>query len=49
VSAGPLLRPPRLESTTLAELANVGASVASNRANAMTGTVAHLTGGATVD
>src|SRR5262245_4919388 len=35
--------------TTLAELADVAAFVASDRANAMTGTVANLTGGAIVD
>ena len=39
----------RRRSTTLAELANVAAFVASDRANAMTGTVANLTGGAIVD
>jgi len=39
----------RRQSTTLAELANVAAFVASDRANAMTGTVANLTGGAVVD
>ena len=35
--------------TTLAELANVAAFVASDQASAMTGTVANLTGGAIVD
>jgi NAD(P)-dependent dehydrogenase (short-subunit alcohol dehydrogenase family) len=39
----------RRRSTTLRELANVAAFVASDRANAMTGTVANLTGGAIVD
>lgn len=39
----------RRQSTTLAELANVAAFVASDRASAMTGTVANLTGGAVVD
>jgi NAD(P)-dependent dehydrogenase (short-subunit alcohol dehydrogenase family) len=39
----------RRQSTTLAELANVAAFVASDRAGAMTGTVANLTGGAIVD
>ncbi len=39
----------RRQSTTLAELANVAAFIASDRANAMTGTVANLTGGAIVD
>lgn len=39
----------RRRSTTLAELANVAAFVASDRASAMTGTVANLTGGAIVD
>jgi NAD(P)-dependent dehydrogenase (short-subunit alcohol dehydrogenase family) len=35
--------------TTLAELANVAAFIASDQASAMTGTVANLTGGAIVD
>ena len=39
----------RRQSTTLAELASVAAFVASDRASAMTGTVANLTGGAIVD
>jgi NAD(P)-dependent dehydrogenase (short-subunit alcohol dehydrogenase family) len=39
----------RRRSTTLAELANVAAFVASDRAAAMTGTVVNLTGGAIVD
>ncbi|HJZ77700.1 MAG TPA: SDR family oxidoreductase [Vicinamibacterales bacterium] len=39
----------RRRSTTLAELANVAAFVASDKASAMTGTVANLTGGAIVD
>lgn len=39
----------RRQSTTLAELADVAAFLASDRANAMTGTVANLTGGAIVD
>jgi NAD(P)-dependent dehydrogenase (short-subunit alcohol dehydrogenase family) len=39
----------RRRSTTLRELASVAAFVASDRANAMTGTVANLTGGAIVD
>jgi NAD(P)-dependent dehydrogenase (short-subunit alcohol dehydrogenase family) len=39
----------RRRSTTLLELANVAAFVASDRATAMTGTVANLTGGITVD
>jgi NAD(P)-dependent dehydrogenase (short-subunit alcohol dehydrogenase family) len=39
----------RRQSTTLAELADVAAFMASDRANAMTGTVANLTGGAIVD
>jgi NAD(P)-dependent dehydrogenase (short-subunit alcohol dehydrogenase family) len=39
----------RRRSTTLAELASVAAFVASDRASAMTGTVANLTGGAIVD
>ena len=39
----------RRQSTTLAELASVTAFVASDRAKAMTGTVANLTGGAIVD
>jgi len=39
----------RRRSTTLAELAGVAAFIASDRANAMTGTVANLTGGAIVD
>jgi NAD(P)-dependent dehydrogenase (short-subunit alcohol dehydrogenase family) len=39
----------RRRSTTLTELANVATFVASDRANAMTGTVANLTGGAIVD
>src|SRR5262245_8677419 len=39
----------RRQSTTLAELGDVAAFVASDRANAMTGTVANLTGGAIVD
>lgn len=34
---------------TLAELANVAAFMASDRASAMTGTVANLSGGAIVD
>ena len=37
------------QSTTRAELANVAAFIASDRANVMTGTVANLTGGAIVD
>jgi len=39
----------RRQSTTLAELAAVAAFVASDRANAMMGTVANLTGGVIVD
>ena len=39
----------RRRSTTLLELANVAAFIASDRASAMTGTVANLTGGITVD
>ena len=39
----------RRRSTTLLELANVAAFVASDRATAMTGTVVNLTGGAIVD
>ena len=39
----------RRRSTTLLELANVAAFIASDRATAMTGTVANLTGGITVD
>jgi NAD(P)-dependent dehydrogenase (short-subunit alcohol dehydrogenase family) len=39
----------RRHSTTLLELANVAAFVASDRASAMTGTVANLTGGIIVD
>jgi NAD(P)-dependent dehydrogenase (short-subunit alcohol dehydrogenase family) len=39
----------RRQSTTLAELADVAAFVASDRASAITGTVANLTGGAIVD
>jgi len=39
----------RKRATTLAELADVAAFVASDRAAAMTGTVANLTGGITVD
>ena len=39
----------RRRSTTLSELANVAAFVASDRASAMTGTVANLTGGMIVD
>jgi NAD(P)-dependent dehydrogenase (short-subunit alcohol dehydrogenase family) len=39
----------RRRSTTLQELADVAAFVASDRAGAMTGTVANLTGGAIVD
>src|SRR5262245_12757812 len=39
----------RRRSTTLAELADVAAFVASDRAKAMTGAVANLTGGAIVD
>ena len=35
--------------TTLAELANVAAFMASDQASAMTGTVANLSGGAIVD
>jgi enoyl-[acyl-carrier-protein] reductase (NADH) len=35
--------------TTLAELANVAAFMASDQASAMTGTVANLTGGTIVD
>ena len=34
---------------TLAEVANVAAFVASDRASAMTGTVANLSGGSVVD
>jgi enoyl-[acyl-carrier-protein] reductase (NADH) len=39
----------RRKSTTLAELVNVAVFVASDRASAMTGAVANLTGGAIVD
>ena len=39
----------RRRSTTLAELGNVAAFMASDRASAMTGTVANLTGGVIVD
>jgi NAD(P)-dependent dehydrogenase (short-subunit alcohol dehydrogenase family) len=39
----------RRQSTTLAELGNVAAFLVSDRATAMTGTVANLTGGAIVD
>jgi len=39
----------RRRSTTLSELANVAAFVASDRASAMTGTAANLTGGIIVD
>jgi hypothetical protein len=39
----------RRRSTTLAELADVAAFMASDRAAAMTGTVANLTGGIIVD
>ena len=39
----------RRRSTTLAELADVAALMASDRAGAMTGTVANLTGGMIVD
>jgi NAD(P)-dependent dehydrogenase (short-subunit alcohol dehydrogenase family) len=39
----------RRRSTTLVELADVAAFIASDRATAMTGTVANLTGGLTVD
>ena len=35
----------RRQSTRLAELANIAAFVASDRASAMTGTAANLTGG----
>jgi enoyl-[acyl-carrier-protein] reductase (NADH) len=39
----------RHRSTTLLELANVAAFMASDKASAMTGTVANLTGGMIVD
>jgi len=39
----------RRRSTTLNELGNVAAFVASDRAAAMTGTIANLTGGISVD